>query len=667
MTFPRFALAEIDQKLNQELAQMQHASDAPLARRCRRLALVIGLAVSMFGGAVVFSWAKPLTLLVGANAGAGVLLAGLALALQAMESVRHPWLPLAARIDASVPGLLGLAGIAQGLSNSVAWLDPLLVPLTHAGILSAFFPMHPICSFSLLLAGCALLAQDFRSENGHAPSEYLALSLIALNLVPLAGHVYQVAPLSYLGSTVAVPWPIALSLLATGVGILLSRPSQRLMAIITDNVPGAEMLRRSLPQTLLVLVALNWIVSRGALTGWYDQSMVSPLLTLLNSSVILVIFWRTAATVNNEYRARLESAGALAEATSLLIAVSDNTDDPIFVKDREGRLIFANPATLRRIGKTREEAILRRSRELFIDPDEADQIDIDDRRIMQNGASETLEQTLHLPHGVRTYTSTKAPWFDQDGTLRGIIGISTDISARKEMERQLKQREAELETTISQRTATLRKLADHLESVREEEKRAIARELHDDMGASLTSLNMHLDSIYKVLPEEPKWADRISRIQALVAALVATTRRIQIGLRPIMLDLFGLKAGITEQLEEFQQRTGIVCKCSLPDEDVKLPHKLEITLYRMLQEALNNVAKHAQASQVEVILDVDEDFAALTVRDDGIGIPQERLDNQTTYGIRGLSERASFLGGTARVFASATKGTTMRVELPTTL
>ncbi len=656
-------LTEIDQQLHQALKQL-HPDATPLARRCILIALVIGGVVGLFGAMLLLSQQLSAPPARGLTVAPGLLLAGIALVLQTVVTPQRRILRALARLCAALATALGLLAIVQGLSSaggaltlSFAWLP--------AGM--NIGTIHPVSAFGLLLGGSALLLQDFRAGAPQAPAEYLALSVIALNLVPLAGLTYQVDPLIYLGTRNAVPWSTALALLALGVGILLSRPRQRLMAIITDNVPGAAMLRKSLPQTLLVLVALNWIVNRGAIEGWYARVMVSPLLTLLNSSMILVIFWRTASTTNNEYRARLESTAALAQATSLLIAVSDNTDDPIFVKNPQGLLIFANPATLRRIGKTREQAMTRSSRELFIDPDEADQIDLDDQRIMQNGVSETLEQTLHLPDGVRTYTSTKAPWIDSDGTLRGIIGISTDISTRKEAEHRLKQRETELEDTIAQRTAALRKLADHLESVREEEKRAIARELHDDMGASLTSLNMHLATIYKVLPDEPKWAERITHIQALVAALVATTRRIQVGLRPIMLDLFGLKAGITEQVEEFQQRTAIICTASLPDEDVKLPHKLEITLYRMLQEALNNVAKHAQASQVEVILDVDEDFAALTVRDNGIGIPPERLDNQSTYGIRGLSERASFLGGTARVFATTGKGTTVRVELPAQL
>jgi signal transduction histidine kinase len=133
-----------------------------------------------------------------------------------------------------------------------------------------------------------------------------------------------------------------------------------------------------------------------------------------------------------------------------------------------------------------------------------------------------------------------------------------------------------------------------------------------------------------------------------------------------MLDLFGIKAAIHELTDDFRQRSGIACEVSLPDEDIANSHKLEITVYRMLQEMLNNVVKHAQASHVDVILDIDEDRIALTVRDNGIGMPPERRDSPATYGLRGLKERAAFLGGAVTVAAGRNGGTVVSIQLPLT-
>ncbi len=349
--------------------------------------------------------------------------------------------------------------------------------------------------------------------------------------------------------------------------------------------------------------------------------------------------------------------------SALLIAVSDNTNDLIFVKDRDGALLYANPAALKALGKTCEQALHRTSSELLADAEEAVRVDDDDRLVMTEGKSRCIEQTVRMHHGVHTYSTTKSPWFDADGQLMGVVGISTDITARKAAEDSLRQRELQLEATIAERTAALRELTNHIENIREEEKRAIARELHDDMGATLTSLSMHLQGAYGLFPEDEKWRHRKAKIQSLLTEVVASTRRMQTRLRPTMLDLFGLKTAIGDLIVEFGEQSGLVCRLSLPDEDLPADPKLDIALYRMLQEILNNVAKHAGATRVDIILDIDEEQLALTVRDDGVGIDEHRVRNTTTYGLRGLRERAAFLGGHINI-RSTGGGTAVAIRIP---
>jgi PAS domain S-box-containing protein len=561
----------------------------------------------------------------GGGTAAGFMLAGLALYLQCLDGGRLQ--RIGVQICSVLLLLLGAASLL--LTWGTAAFPASGMQLSY---------IHPACALAFILAAMALALHDMRIRSDRYPAEYLACAIIVMNLMALLGYAYQLGPMMQLLQHNNVPLPSAITFLFFGVGCLMSRPGHHLMSIIVRNAPGGQMLRRSLPQMLALLVLVDWLVDWGARRSYYDYRAISPLLTLINCALILLIFWRTAARVDQEYGARIQNAAALAETTALLIAVSDNTHDPIFVKDNQGRLIFANPATLKQFGKTWDKAIYRNSRDLYPDADEADKIDREDRHIMGAKISETLEQTLHLPTGVVTYQTTKAPWLDKRGKVLGVVGISTDITARKLAEDSLRERESQLEKTVIERTTLLRELTNHLETVREEEKQAIARELHDNMGASLTALSMHLETVYKLFPEDEKWLDRKGRIQTLVNALVATTRRIQTELRPNMLDLFGLKAAIVEQLDELAQRSGLVCKASMPDEDVTVGHQMEIAIYRMLQEILNNVTKHAHATRIDVILDVDEDRLALTVRDDGVGISDERRSNTTTYGLRGLRE-----------------------------
>jgi PAS domain S-box-containing protein len=437
----------------------------------------------------------------------------------------------------------------------------------------------------------------------------------------------------------------------------------------TERQPGARMLRRALPAALLAMAGVNWLLYQGALRNLYPWSGLVLLLTLADGLILLLVLWRAARLVEQAHDSRRRAASGLSETMSLLAAVSNSTADPIFVKNRDGVLVFANSASLHMLGKSREQAIGQPLGALLAGADSADggrHEALDDLRVLQEKISLTVEHSVGPPASRRTFATTMSPWLGPDGEALGMVCISTDISGRKEAEDTLRARESRLEETISRRTATLRRLADHLETVREEEKRAIARELHDDMGASLTSLSMHMEGAYPLLPSDAQWIERKAKIQNLLRSLVTTTRRMQTELRPTMLDLFGIKAAIHELIDDFRQRGSIEYDLSLPDEDVTIGHKLEITVYRMLQEILNNVVKHAQATHVDVILDVDEDRVALTVRDNGIGISSDSRDRPNAYGLRGLQERAAFLGGTVSFSNGRNGGTVVSVQLPLT-
>jgi PAS domain S-box-containing protein len=347
--------------------------------------------------------------------------------------------------------------------------------------------------------------------------------------------------------------------------------------------------------------------------------------------------------------------------------LSDNITDAIFVKDRSGRLIFANPATLKTIGRDLSSALGCTNEELFPNVEDAASMSINDEAVMASGQAQHLEQTVHTADMTRTYYVSKSPWRNKYGEIMGIVGISTDITDRKNAENALKQHEAELEELVARRTAEVTELIGHLESTREEEKRAIARELHDDLGSALTALNMHMAIAFKKMSEDPALAERVAQIKHLLNSVTATTRRIQNGLRPDKLDIFGIKTTLVEQALEFQNYTSVACRTNLPDEDISYPSQVEISLFRIVQEALNNVAKHAHATQVDIILDDNEDEVSLTIRDNGVGISEDQKKNyQAVHGLRGMRERAAYLGGRIEITSAPDRGTKINVTFPKT-
>ena len=227
-----------------------------------------------------------------------------------------------------------------------------------------------------------------------------------------------------------------------------------------------------------------------------------------------------------------------------------------------------------------------------------------------------------------------------------------------------RQHAAQLEEKILLRTAQVRQLAGHLEAVREEEKRAIARELHDDIGSSMTALSMVLEGHFRQNADLPGVAKSAEKVRGLLKEVTQSTRRIQAGLRPNTLDSLGLVEAVRELVAEFSLRTQVVSAVHLPADDTAIPPALQVPLFRMLQEALNNVAKHAGAGHVTVTLARDDKDVVLTVKDDGVGITPERAGNAQTHGLLGMRERAAYLDGTAAISSQEGQGTTVAIRLP---
>ena len=214
----------------------------------------------------------------------------------------------------------------------------------------------------------------------------------------------------------------------------------------------------------------------------------------------------------------------------------------------------------------------------------------------------------------------------------------------------------------------LAELSAHVERVKEEERTRIAREIHDDLGGNLTAIKMALSQLTRRLPAgDAVLREKADYVDALVDRTIEAAHRISRDLRPSTLDL-GIVAAIAWQAQEFEKQLGIPCELRGPDnggEDIDLPADQATGLFRIFQEALTNIGKHAQASRVEVRLDVLDDAIALEVRDNGRGLsPADRMKPKS-FGIRGMVERIHALGGMLDVGPNdAGPGCRVAVRLP---
>ena len=210
----------------------------------------------------------------------------------------------------------------------------------------------------------------------------------------------------------------------------------------------------------------------------------------------------------------------------------------------------------------------------------------------------------------------------------------------------------------------LRSLAGYLQSAREEERSRIAREIHDELGQMLTALKMDLSWMIKRLPKKKsELIDKTDTMSGLIDETIKTVRRVATDLRPGLLDDLGLVAAIEWQAQEFARRTEIACELELR-EDIALERDLSTAFFRIFQETLTNVARHAEATRVQVTLEEKNGELTLTVQDDGRGMTEDRLSDPQSLGLIGMRERARAWGGDVAFKSVAGRGTTVTVRIP---
>jgi PAS domain S-box-containing protein len=232
--------------------------------------------------------------------------------------------------------------------------------------------------------------------------------------------------------------------------------------------------------------------------------------------------------------------------------------------------------------------------------------------------------------------------------------ILRDITERKLAEQKLRRSEKQL-----------RALAARVQSVTEAERLRISRELHDQLGQSLTAIKMELDwLVRKQGPRRKPWFEQVQRAMQLVDSTIGLVRKLSTELRPATLDTFGLCAALEFQVEEFQRRTGIQCCARMPQGKFDLSPEQRIAVFRICQEALTNIARHAGASQVQVTLEETRRQASFTIRDDGKGFAMESLDHKGALGILGMRERALMLGGKLDIDSAPGAGTQVTLRIP---
>lgn len=255
---------------------------------------------------------------------------------------------------------------------------------------------------------------------------------------------------------------------------------------------------------------------------------------------------------------------------------------------------------------------------------------------------------------------------DEIGILAATFNKMAD--SRVENINQLKNEIAERKRAINEVNTSrerLRHLSAHLQTVREEERKGIAREIHDELGQTLTTLKLNLALLRDDLcADNPTINDKIFPLLNLIDMTIKSVKMMITALRPRLLDDLGLTAALEWQVDDFRQRTGIECSASIQPDEITLDPDRSTAIFRILQEALTNIARHASATKVNIHLEQQDNIIELRVKDNGRGITPEELSAPKSFGLLGIRERAYYWGGTVDIKGFKNEGTDVIIQLP---
>ncbi len=382
-------------------------------------------------------------------------------------------------------------------------------------------------------------------------------------------------------------------------------------------------------------------------TLWLEFSHASLHLPQIGQAVLSIV---------KDITARKRMHLDLADSEKRFRMLFNNANDPAFVNhlssdNRFEHFIEVNQSACETYLYSREE-FLRLTPLALIPPE---------YRKKEQSALETLIKTGHVIYEVEHYRKDKrripveisAHLFEYKNKPT-VLSIVRNISERKRAQE-----------ALQHSSEQLRQLASRLHSIREEERAMIAREIHDELGQLLTVLKIEISLLCKKQSQEqPETAKKVQTISDLINRAVESVQQISSKLRPGILDEVGLVAAIEWQAKEFSAHTGIQCRFSLPSEINELTREKSTALFRIFQEALTNVARHAQAERVSIFLKKKRQGVILEITDNGCGIKPQQIESSRSLGILGMRERASMFGGTMSIRGVPGKGTYVKVEMP---
>jgi PAS domain S-box-containing protein len=334
-------------------------------------------------------------------------------------------------------------------------------------------------------------------------------------------------------------------------------------------------------------------------------------------------------------------------------AIVENSHDGIVFADANGVILYRSPSYHRINGFIDRDLVGHIGFETVHPDDLAATRSVWAEVLKHPGEPSTIQNRVRHKDGTWRWVESTAQSFLDDGSIQAVVMTTRDVTDRTRAQ-------DELQRLLQQSRA----LAARSQNIREEERKRVAREIHDQLGQGLTAIKLDLRSLIReTTGDPPKPSERATSLLQLVDETIQTVRRIAAELRPGLLDDLGLVATIEWASEDFEVRTGIPCRLNLPVKDIEANSERATAVFRIFQETLTNVVRHAHATEVQVRLAQENGQLILEVHDNGSGIPPGKLSSGDSLGIIGMRERALLLGGELSIKSAPKEGTTVSLRI----
>lgn len=323
----------------------------------------------------------------------------------------------------------------------------------------------------------------------------------------------------------------------------------------------------------------------------------------------------------------------------------ENAPDGVFIADETGNYLEVNDAASTLTGYSKDELLKMTVSDIFEEELSKDGEDFF-RKLLKTGKSKA---DLFFSHknGSKNWCTVEAVKLSE----KRFLCFTKDITDRKKVE-------DELQSSLEQ----LHQLTQYIEKVREDERVAISRELHDDLGQALTAVKIDLGIINQMISDS-KIVLKINKLSELVKDSINTVQRLTAQLRPQILDDLGLEAAIEWFTREFAKRNEMGVFLHI-DSGLSISPEVSLAIFRIMQESLTNISRHARASRADIWLRKSGDNIILTISDDGSGITEDEIKSKKSFGIIGMKERTASLGGSFEIYPGKEKGTEIKINFP---